>query len=161
MRASRFVPARLRADTPCALIAEARGVTLVVPEEHQERIITAPTTLKLTDELKERIAPLAQAAGKTPHAWMIDALERQAALAEARADFMRAAERSAHEVDAGGALYAAADVVDYLVARTVNRNAQRPRPVAKRVKGSAPLTDDPTRRSAASSQPAARKRRPA
>ena len=88
--------------------------------------MTGPTTLKLTEALKQRIIPLARSAGKTPHAWMIDALERQAALAEARADFLRAAEQSAHDVDAGGALYAAADVVDYLVARTEGR--RRPRP---------------------------------
>lgn len=84
------------------------------------------TTLKLTDELKQRIIPLARAAGKTPHAWMVDALEQQAALAEARADFMRTAEESAREVDAGGALYAAADVVDYLIARTEGRRTRRP-----------------------------------
>ena len=84
------------------------------------------TTLKLTDELKQRITPLARAAGKTPHAWMVDALERQAALAEARADFMRMAEESARDVDAGGALYAAADVVDDLIARAEGRRTRRP-----------------------------------
>ena len=43
--------------------------------------MTNPTTIKLPDKLKERIAPLADAAGKTPHAWMVEALERQADLA--------------------------------------------------------------------------------
>ena len=40
------------------------------------------TTLKLPESLKKRIAPLAQAAGKTPHAWMIDALQAQVQLAD-------------------------------------------------------------------------------
>ena len=66
--------------------------------------MTAPTTIKLPDELKERIAPLADAAGKTPHAWMVEALERQADLAEAREAFIQDAEASAAEVDAGGAM---------------------------------------------------------
>ena len=30
------------------------------------------TTLKLPESLKQRIAPLAESAGKTPHAWMVD-----------------------------------------------------------------------------------------
>ena len=97
----------------------------------------APTTLKLPDELKHRIAPLAEAAGKSPHAWMVEAIERQTALAETRADFMRAAEQSAREVDGGGALYAAEDVIDYLVARTSTGNALRPKPIGKPVRPAA------------------------
>jgi predicted transcriptional regulator len=97
----------------------------------------APTTLKLPDELKHRIAPLAEAAGKSPHAWMVEAIERQTALAETRADFMRAAQQSAREVDGGGALYAAEDVIDYLVARTAMGNAPRPKPIGKPVRSAA------------------------
>ena len=90
--------------------------------------MTTPTTLKLPDELKERIAPLADAAGKTPHAWMVEALERQADLAEAREAFIQDAEASAAEVDAGGALYAAEDVASYLFARaTGKRSVARPK----------------------------------
>lgn len=52
--------------------------------------MTAPTTLKLPGSLKERIAPLAEAAGKSAHAWMVEALERQAGLAEAREAVLKA-----------------------------------------------------------------------
>ena len=90
--------------------------------------MTIPTTIKLPDALKERIAPLADAAGKTPHAWMVEALERQADLAEAREAFIQDAEASAAEVDAGGALYAAEDVASYLFARAAGkRSAARPK----------------------------------
>jgi predicted transcriptional regulator len=90
--------------------------------------MTTPTTIKLSDSLKERIAPLAAAAGKTQHAWMVDALERQADLAEAREAFIKDAEASAAEVDAGGALYAAEDVSSYLFARAAGqRNVARPK----------------------------------
>ena len=44
--------------------------------------MSATTTLKLPEALKKRIAPLAQAAGKTSHAWMVEAMEAQASAAE-------------------------------------------------------------------------------
>lgn len=92
--------------------------------------MTTPTTLKLPEALKDRIAPLADAAGKTPHAWMVDALERQAALAEAREAFLADAEAAAAEIDAGGALYAAEDVAAYVLARGAGKRAPaRPRPL--------------------------------
>ena len=93
--------------------------------------MTAATTIKLPDELKQRIAPLAEAAGKTAHAWMVEALERQAAMAEAREAFLRDAEASAAEIDAGGALYAAEDVAAYLLARATGKAVARPKPVRK------------------------------
>ncbi len=89
------------------------------------------TTLKLPESLKARIAPLAEAAGKTPHAWMVDALEAQAALAEMREAFVADAEASAAEVDAGGPLYAAEDVHAYIVARAAGNSAPRPRPIRR------------------------------
>ena len=89
------------------------------------------TTLKLPEPLKARIAPLAEAAGKTPHAWMIDALETQAALAEMREAFIAEAEASAAAVDAGGPLYAAEDVHAYIMARAIGKAARRPRPMQR------------------------------
>jgi predicted transcriptional regulator len=85
------------------------------------------TTLKLPETLKARIAPLAEAAGKTAHAWMVDALEAQAALAEMREAFIAEGQASAAEVDAGGPLYAAEDVHAYIVARAAGRTTSRPR----------------------------------
>ena len=38
---------------------------------------TTTTTLKLPEELKSRIATLAESAGKTPHAFMVEALEAE------------------------------------------------------------------------------------
>jgi predicted transcriptional regulator len=93
--------------------------------------MTSTTTLKLPEPLKARIAPLAEAAGKTAHAWMIDALEAQATLAELREAFVAEAEASAAEIDAGGPLYAAEDVRAYIVARAVGKPARRPRPMRR------------------------------
>lgn len=89
------------------------------------------TTLKLTDDLRARIAPLAEAAGKTPHAWMVDALEAQASLAEMREAFVADAMTSAAEVDGGGALYAAEDVHAYIAARGQGKAARRPKPIRR------------------------------
>lgn len=93
--------------------------------------MAATTTLKLPEPLKARIAPLAEAAGKTPHAWMVEALEAQAALAEMRESFIAEAEASAAEVDAGGPLYAAEDVHAYIVARASGKTTRRPAPVRR------------------------------
>ncbi|MFN9679348.1 MAG: CopG family ribbon-helix-helix protein [Betaproteobacteria bacterium] len=109
------------------------------------------TTIKLPADLKPRIAPLAEAAGKTAHAWMVEALERQAALAEAREAFLREARASAAEIDAGGALYSAQDVAAYLLSRAAGKAAARPRRVGKSGKSG--------KSAAAATPPGARRRR--
>ena len=91
--------------------------------------MAATTTLKLPEELKARIASAAQASGKSPHAFMIEALEAQARLAEMRQSFINDAIASAAEVDAGGALYAMEDVQAYILARTAGKAAKRPKPI--------------------------------
>ncbi len=96
--------------------------------------MTTPTTLKLPDALKQRIDPLARAAGKSAHAWMVEALEAQATLAELRSQFIDDARRSAAEVDHGAPLYAAEDVHAYIVARAAGRAMRRPKPVKRPAK---------------------------
>ena len=89
------------------------------------------TTLKLPEELKARIASSAQASGRTPHAFMIEALEVQTRMAEMRQSFINDAIASAAEVDAGGALYAMEDVQAYILARTTGKTAKRPKPTVR------------------------------
>ena len=93
--------------------------------------MTATTTLKLPEELKARIASSAQASGKSPHAFMLEALEAQARLAEMRQSFIADAVASGAEVDAGGALYAMEDVQAYILARTLGKTTKRPKPVSR------------------------------
>jgi len=102
--------------------------------------MAATTTLKLPEELKTRIAPLAKSAAKTPHAWMIEALETQAKLAEIRQSFINDALESAAEVDTGGSLYAMEDVHAYILARAVAKPAKRPNPVTRPAEKSKPRT---------------------
>lgn len=89
------------------------------------------TTLKLPEELKARIASAAQASGKSPHAFMVEALETQARLAELRQSFIDDAISSATKVDAGGTLYAMEDVQAYILARTSGKTAKRPKLIAR------------------------------
>jgi len=46
------------------------------------------TTLKLPEKLKSRVTHAAKAAGKTPHAFMVEAIELQTALSERRREFL-------------------------------------------------------------------------
>lgn len=89
------------------------------------------TTLKLPEDLKKRIAPLAESAGKTPHAWMVEAIETQAALAEKRSAFVADALAAKEEVERTGLVYRAEDVHRYIRARAAGKKAQRPKLVKR------------------------------
>lgn len=86
----------------------------------------ATTTLKLPEDLKARITPLAAAAGKSPHAWMVDAIRAQIALSDMKASFLGDGRQSAADIDSGGSLYAMEDVAAYLRARLADKNVERP-----------------------------------
>jgi predicted transcriptional regulator len=87
------------------------------------------TTLKLPEHLKKRLVPLAKSAGKTPHAWMIEALETQATLAEKRRAFIDDAKTAEKEVAQTGVVYRAEDVHRYIRARATGKKGARPKPV--------------------------------
>lgn len=93
--------------------------------------MAASTTVKLPESLKQRIAPLAKAAGKTPHAWMVDAIETQANLAERRKRFVHDALASAEEYKRSGVAYAAEDVREYFLAKVRGKKPTRPAPVKR------------------------------
>lgn len=87
------------------------------------------TTLKLPEQLKARITPLAEASGKSPHAWMIEALEERVVQSEAYAEFMAEALEADREMTETGEGYAAEDVHAYLRAIIAGEEAKRPKPV--------------------------------
>lgn len=89
------------------------------------------TTLKLPPDLKKRIAPLAKRAGKTPHAWMVATLKREAERAELQEQLVEDALAAAAEADEGGPLFAAEDVHAYVLARASGQKARRPSPLRK------------------------------
>jgi predicted transcriptional regulator len=87
------------------------------------------TTLKLSDTLKSRIARAAESVGKTPHAFMVEALEAQTELMERRHEFVKAAREAEQEVAQYGLVYDADEVFSYLRAKLEGRSVERPTPV--------------------------------
>lgn len=89
--------------------------------------MVATTTLKLPDELKARVAAVAQSIGKTPHALMIDALTTQMTLLERRQSFIESALKAEQEVADYGQVYEADEVFEYLQARVAGKSAKWPK----------------------------------
>ncbi len=90
--------------------------------------MTATTTLKLPDELKARIAAVAQQSGKSPHAFMVEALQLHTELAERRTAFVAGALLAREEVARYGLVVDADEVFDYLKARAEGKPARKPDP---------------------------------
>lgn len=85
------------------------------------------TTLKLPAELKERIASIVDGTGKSPHAFMVEAIEQQTKLAEQRKAFVAEALAAREDFSRTGKAYALEDVATYLAARSAGQPARRPR----------------------------------
>ena len=89
---------------------------------------TSTTTLKLPAPLKKRIAALAAKGSTTSHALMVSALEEHVARAERWQEFVEQAAIADRAAEAGGPVYAAADVHAYLDSVVRGRPARRPKP---------------------------------
>ncbi len=85
------------------------------------------TSLKLPEELKRRIARMAASAGKTPHAFMVEALSREASRAELRERFAAEAAESEREAFDSGKTYSLDATFDFLEARVAGRKVRRPK----------------------------------
>jgi predicted transcriptional regulator len=87
----------------------------------------ATTSLKLTDELKQRTAALAQKQGVSPHAFMVDAIEHAAAAAEQRLGFVEDAQAARAQMLKSGLGFDAQEVHAYLKARIIDKAAPKPK----------------------------------
>ena len=76
--------------------------------------MSTTTSLKLPTELKARIANAAELSGKTPHAFMLEALAAQADLFERRQAFVDSALAAEQEVAEYGLVYDADEVFAYM-----------------------------------------------
>ena len=79
--------------------------------------MTVTTTIKLSDDLKERVTSATAAASKTSHAWMVEAIEAQAALAQRRQAFVASVLNAEQEVTQYGLVYDADEVFSYILAK--------------------------------------------
>ncbi len=73
------------------------------------------------------IVKLAASAGQTPHAFMVDALAREAERSELRQQFAAEAAESEREALGSGKAHSLDATFDYLAARIGGKNPRRPR----------------------------------
>jgi predicted transcriptional regulator len=85
------------------------------------------TSLKLADDLKRRIAKLAASTGQTPHAFMVDALAREAQRSELRQRFAAEAAESERATLSSGKAHSMDATFEYLTASIDGENPRRPR----------------------------------
>ena len=90
------------------------------------------TSLKLPDELKEKISTLAHGVAQTPHAYMVEAIAERVARDEKRRSFLEDARRSQEEVARTGAVYAHEDVMRWFRASATGKKIRKPRPVKRK-----------------------------
>ncbi|GIX27231.1 CopG family ribbon-helix-helix protein [Pelomicrobium sp. G1] len=89
------------------------------------------TTLKLPQQLKERIAALAEQTGRSPHALMLEAIEREVARGERMRSFVEEAIAADRRIDATGEVFAADEVHAWIERLARKRKAARPKPWRK------------------------------
>lgn len=84
------------------------------------------TTIRLPDELKERIAKAAERAGKTTHALILEAIAEKAEQEEQHAAFEAEADSRLAKIAATGESIPWADMRDYLQQRVKGEAIKRP-----------------------------------
>lgn len=84
------------------------------------------TTIRIEDELKERIAAAAQLSGKTAHAFILDAIAQTVEQVEVDAEFDRLADERWARVLATGKTVPWADARLYLEAQARGDKSRKP-----------------------------------
>ena len=88
------------------------------------------TTIRLPDALKARIARAAEAAGTSPHSFILEAIAEKTEQAERRADFHAEADQRWAEFLESGESIPWEEMRRYLMARV--RGEETPRPVPRK-----------------------------
>lgn len=86
----------------------------------------SPTTLKLPEKLKARVAKLARATHRSPHGMMVEAIEREVQREERYRAFVKEALAADLGIGKGAPVYAADDVHAWLERLTADASAPRP-----------------------------------
>lgn len=87
------------------------------------------TSLKLPEELKEKVAELARGVAQTPHAYMVEAIAERVALDELRRGFTGRAAQSRDALAKSGQAFRLEDVAAHYRAKLAGVECPRPRPV--------------------------------
>lgn len=91
--------------------------------------MASPTTLKVPDDLRARLAAQAEAEGKSSHAYMLEALREKADRADRRREYLAAGAASLREYERTGIAYAMEDVERYILGIAAGKKPRRPKPV--------------------------------
>jgi predicted transcriptional regulator len=91
--------------------------------------MASPTTLKVPDDLRARLAAQAEAEGKSPHAYMLEALREKADRADRRREYLAAGTAALREYERTGIAYAMEDVEQYILGIAAGKKPRRPKPV--------------------------------
>lgn len=86
------------------------------------------TTIRLSDELKARVAAAAKRAGTTSHNFILEAIAEKADQEERRGEFDETAERRYMEIVASGKTIPWPEMRRYLEDRLAGKRATRPAP---------------------------------
>ena len=89
----------------------------------------ATTSLKLPDELKARAQAIAEQKGLSPHAFMVDAIEKATTSSELRARFIADALAAEKYMEKTGTVYAAENMQEYVRAKIRGEKPAAPKPI--------------------------------
>jgi predicted transcriptional regulator len=87
---------------------------------------THATSLKIPEHLKARVEAAADAVGKSPHAFMLEAIEDGTARVESRREFVDRALRAREDFSNQRAGYAADEVHRYMTQRAQGKKPKKP-----------------------------------
>ena len=94
----------------------------------------SPTTLKLPEDLRERLLAQAEAEGKSAHAYMLEALREKADRTDRRREYLEAGAAALQEYERTGIAYAMEDVEKYILGIAAGKKPRRPKPSKARTK---------------------------
>ena len=84
------------------------------------------TTIRIEDDLKQRVSAAAERAGKTTHAFILEAIAQSVEAAELDADFHRVADERWARILATGKTVSLADTQEWLQARVRGERVRKP-----------------------------------
>lgn len=87
------------------------------------------TSIKLPEDLKDRLGKVAQRVEQTPHAYMVQAISEKVERDEKRQAFLESARKSREEFEKTGIVYAHDDVMRYFTERIAGKNPRKPKPI--------------------------------
>ena len=85
------------------------------------------SSLRVPEDLKKRIASLAEERQTTPHAFMLEAIREKVEAEEARVEFEAEAERRLKRMKRSGRAIPAEEVFEYLTSKAEGKAGARPK----------------------------------